>query len=133
METGQYDNTILIVMGDNGGYTTKWSWVDFRGTGSNFPFRGGKGNNLEGGTRVPTFVHSKLLKNIGYLSSYSTIDVRVLYSIVEYNENCFNSVTNNMMHIIDWLPTLLRATGISKSDIAALNLDGIDQVELNKL
>ncbi len=64
-ETGQYDNSIIVVMGDNGGYSVKWSWLNHGGTGSNYPLRGAKGNNQEGGTRVPTFVHSPLLKQTG--------------------------------------------------------------------
>ncbi len=61
-ETDQYENTIIVVMGDNGGYSVKWSWLPFDGTGSNYPLTGAKGNNQEGGTRVPSFVHSPLIK-----------------------------------------------------------------------
>ncbi len=64
-ETGQYDNTVLIVMGDNGGYSTKWSFIPYNATGSNYPLRGGKGDSWEGGHRVPTFIHSPLLKTKG--------------------------------------------------------------------
>lgn len=52
-----YDNSILILMGDNGGIETYG--------GSNYPLKGGKGSVDEGGTRTPAFIHSPLLQKAG--------------------------------------------------------------------
>lgn len=46
--TGQFDNTIIFFLSDNGGSTTNQS--------SNYPLKGFKGNKFEGGQRVPFFV-----------------------------------------------------------------------------
>ncbi|WP_271784123.1 sulfatase-like hydrolase/transferase [Aquimarina algiphila] len=47
--TGEFDNTLIIFLSDNGGRTDKGA--------SNFPLKGRKGNTLEGGFRVPMFFH----------------------------------------------------------------------------
>lgn len=48
-ETGQFENTLVIFLSDNGGRTDHGS--------SNAPFRGVKGDTWEGGFRVPMFFH----------------------------------------------------------------------------
>ncbi|KAH9488857.1 hypothetical protein Btru_059286 [Bulinus truncatus] len=55
--------------------------------GNNWPLRGGKSSIWEGGTRVPTFVYSQT-----HLQRKTT---RI----------------NQIMHSVDWLPTLLEAAG----------------------
>jgi len=92
-----YENTIFVLIGDNGANEN----ANFGG-GSNDPLRGGKGNVYEGGTRTPAFIHSPLLRNgLG--------------------------VTDSLVHIVDWLPTFLKAAGASDDDLRELDLDGIDQ------
>jgi arylsulfatase A-like enzyme len=52
------------------------------GHGNNYPLRSGKGSLFEGGTRGVAFIHGYGLKKTGYSS-------------------------DQMMHVVDWLPTLL--------------------------
>ncbi|MGJ8724069.1 MAG: sulfatase-like hydrolase/transferase [Roseibacillus sp.] len=47
--TGQYDNTLIIFLSDNGGRTDQGA--------NNSPLRGAKGDTWEGGFRVPMFMH----------------------------------------------------------------------------
>ena len=68
--------------------------------GNNMPLRGTKGTLYEGGTRAIGFVHSPRLKNSGYTNS-------------------------NMMHAVDWLPTLM--TAIGRQNLATSAKDGVDQ------
>ncbi len=56
METyGFVDNTIMIVVSDNGGTADL--------PGSNYPFRGSKGSTYRGGVTVQGFIHSKLISD----------------------------------------------------------------------
>jgi len=68
--------------------------------GNNFPLRGTKGTLYEGGTRGIGFIHSPLLKSKGY-------------------------TTSNLMHAVDWLPTLMSSIGKNISTFSAL--DGVNQ------
>jgi arylsulfatase A-like enzyme len=98
-ETGQYENTIIVLTTDNGGAQ--------KVGGNNMPLRGTKGGMqfpcpaqhlchepdfyspgtlYEGGTRAIGFIHSPLLEKTGYTSP-------------------------NLMHAVDWLPTLMAAIG----------------------
>lgn len=47
--TGEYENTLIVFLSDNGGRTNKGA--------SNAPLRAGKGSTYEGGFRVPMFIH----------------------------------------------------------------------------
>ena len=58
----------------------------------------------EGGTRVPGFIHSPLLPTSGYIS-------------------------DDLIHVTDWYPTLLRVAGASESFVQKLGLDGVDQYD----
>ncbi|XP_029834337.2 arylsulfatase B [Ixodes scapularis] len=79
-EAGMLANTIIVMSSANGGLS---SGVESN-AGSNFPLRGGKGALWEGGTRASAFIWSPLL----------------------YQKN---RVSDQMMHITDWLPTLYAA------------------------
>jgi len=71
--------------------------------GSNFPLRGTKGTLFEGGTRSVTFVHGPNILSRA------------------------NVVNTNLVHITDWMPTLLSMAGYQGDASADLGLDGIDQ------
>ncbi|XP_050521979.1 arylsulfatase B-like isoform X2 [Daktulosphaira vitifoliae] len=92
---GMLDDTIIVFLSDNGAPTNGIH----RNYGSNWPLKGEKGTPWEGGTRTPAFVWSRFLKNK-------------------------RRVSNGLMHISDWMPTLYRAAG---GDVANLNkIDGIN-------
>ena len=48
---GMLDNTLVVFASDNGACPTSG--------GNNYPFRGVKHTQFEGGVRTPAFVHSK--------------------------------------------------------------------------
>uniref|UniRef100_T1J5M1 Sulfatase N-terminal domain-containing protein n=1 Tax=Strigamia maritima TaxID=126957 RepID=T1J5M1_STRMM len=89
-----YDNSIVVFVSDNGGSTTFG--------GNNFPLRGNKGSLFEGGTRVPGFINSPLLKKTGYVYS-------------------------GLFHIVDWYTTFLHLAGIKPNKNS--NLNGVNQWE----
>nr|CAD7257390.1 unnamed protein product [Timema shepardi] len=94
---GMLGDSIIVFMSDNGGSTIG----DFPNWGSNYPLRGLKDTLWEGGVRVPGFIWSPLLQQTP-------------------------RVSNQVMHITDWLPTLYTAAG----GIPPLEgLDGVDQWE----
>ncbi|KAH9499685.1 hypothetical protein Btru_074432 [Bulinus truncatus] len=78
-----YDDTLIVFTSDNGGWTTYG--------GNNYPLRGGKLSIFEGGTRVPAFLHGKMLQSQG-------------------------KVYNGMMHAVDWFSTVVKALNITYSD-----------------
>lgn len=49
---GQFDNTMIILLSDNGGKE-----MAFENDADNGPFKGGKGDVYEGGVRTPMFIH----------------------------------------------------------------------------
>lgn len=53
-EQGMWNNTVFVVHSDNGGCITKDSFSDHGG--NNYPLKGGKNSNWEGGIRVNAFV-----------------------------------------------------------------------------
>lgn len=82
-DKGMYENTVIFYCSDNGG-------VD---KGQNWPFRGEKHTNWEGGMRVAAFISG------GFLPP----DVRG---------------TNNdiVFHIVDWYPTICNLAGVNGND-----------------
>ena len=65
---------------------------------------GFKSTIYEGGTRVPGFIHSPLLYKSGYVS-------------------------DALVHVTDWFPTILRLAGAPEEDIDDLEIDGVDQYD----
>lgn len=54
-ETGEYDNTIIVLISDHGGLSNRGNKRELATT--NFPFKAGKGHLYEGGLRVPFVIH----------------------------------------------------------------------------
>lgn len=81
-DTGMLDNTIIVFTSDNGASP----WGTHGNRGFNWPLRGAKFTLWEGGIRASAFIWSPLLRNR-------------------------RRVSNDLMHITDWLPTLYAAAG----------------------
>lgn len=54
-ETGEYDNTIIVLISDHGGLSNRGNKRELATT--NLPFKAGKGHLYEGGVRVPFLIH----------------------------------------------------------------------------
>ncbi|GIX73983.1 arylsulfatase I [Caerostris extrusa] len=92
-------NSIVLFVSDNGGSLNP----DAGAHASNYPLRGKKSTQWEGGIRVPAAIWSPLLK----------LDKP--------------RISNQLMHVCDWLPTFYSIGG---GDIADLGqIDGYDQWE----
>lgn len=92
---GLYNNTLILFTSDNGPVLANCSEGDFRRY--NGPFRGQKGDVLEGGIRVPAILHWPA-------------------GLQEEQE------LHQMIHFTDWFSTLLAAAGIKVP--SGLELDG---------
>jgi len=105
---GMWNNTVFVYVSDNGGDSP------YLGFGNNWPKRGAKGSLFDGGIKVPAFVHSPLLPTL-----------------------CRGITYNNLVHVTDWLPTLvegvlgrgdlLGSRDISGSTRQRKGLDGVNQ------
>lgn len=89
-------NTIIVFSSDNGGPAAGFNLNH----ASNFPLRGVKNTLWEGGVRAAGFVWSPSLKASRRLS-------------------------NQLMHISDWFPTLIHAAG-GQVDSLPANIDGMN-------
>lgn len=102
METlGVADNTIVVIMGDNGHFT-KYS------SGSGYTpmiFRGGKAETTEGGVRVDALVRwPNMIKA--------------------------DSIANDIVHVADLFTTISRVAGATKYIPTDRVIDGVDQTAL---
>jgi arylsulfatase A-like enzyme len=96
-QKGMWENTLFIFTSDNGGPVDP-KIIDAIGA-NNWPLRGGKHAIYEGGTRATAFIYGSMLSKTGYTNS-------------------------NLMHGVDWLPTLMHVAG---KDVNDTTLDGINQ------
>ncbi|KAL3925964.1 MAG: hypothetical protein SGILL_000065 [Bacillariaceae sp.] len=90
-----YENTLIVVSSDNGG------WIQLDHGGNNFPLRGGKTTDFEGGVRTAAFVSGGFLEQMA--------------------PNLLGSRSNLLMHLVDWYDTLIEvgtsiSTRITKQD-----------------
>lgn len=106
--TGKRENTLILVLSDNGGQHSWESETQYHGDyadkphlvlGNNYPLRGWKGQVYEGGIRVPALANWP-----GKLES-GTVNVPI--------------------HMSDWLPTICGLVG-AEADLKNLKLDGQD-------
>ena len=93
-EKGLLNNTVVAFASDNGACPAEG--------GSNWPLRGTKFSNFEGGVRVPAFVWSAKLP-----------------------EKLRGATYRGIFHASDWLPTFLSAIG--RAELAPRGIDGVDQ------
>jgi len=100
-ELGIADNTIVIVMGDNGHFTKYSPQSGY----TPMVFRGGKGYTTEGGVRVDAFVRWP-----GMIEA--------------------DSVVGDIVHVADLFTTLARVTGAIDEVPRDRLLDGLDQTSL---
>lgn len=104
-EARMLDNTILVFVADNGGMP----WGDHASRSFNWPLRGTKATLWEGGCRAAAFLWSPLVAKK-------------------------SRVSQQMMHVTDWLPTLYSAAG-GRPGRLSRQLDGRDmwsQLSLDK-
>lgn len=99
-----WNDTLLIFSSDNGGQ----QWLEYN-AGSNWPLRGGKASEFEGGIRSAAFVSG------GYVPAA----VR-------------GTVSEGFMHIADWYGTLCTLAGVDAADgrAAAAGLPPVDSVDV---
>lgn len=88
-EAGEWDNTILLFMSDNGPYTTGEAWRDAPLYTHAAPLRCGKGSAYEGGVREPMIVRWKGVTPAG-------------------------SRTEQCVAIEDFFPTILEMAGVRR-------------------
>lgn len=93
---GLWDNALLVFASDNGSPVAVG--------GSNWPLRGSKGGNFEGGVRTPAFVAGGLVPPAAR-----------------------GSRREGMVHVADWYSTLLALAGLPAADgNDAIPVDGVD-------
>ncbi|XP_005101283.1 arylsulfatase I [Aplysia californica] len=95
-DAGMADNTVIVFSTDNGGPANNYDG----NAACNWPLRGTKNTLWQGGVRGVGFVNSPLLKKSGY-------------------------VNENLMHVVDWLPTIYTLAGGNVSMLG--DIDGVDQ------
>ena len=87
------NNTIIVFISDNG--AAPWPSFQHANHGSNWPLRMFRGTSFEGGVRNLAFMWSPLLKRRGI-------------------------ATDQLFHIVDWLPTLHDAAGGNVADLGEI-------------
>jgi hypothetical protein len=94
-----YDNTLIVYSADNGGING----------GNNYPLRGQKATNWEGGMRATAFVSGGLIP-----------------------ASLHGTTNNNRFHIVDWYPTFCRLAGVDGRDDAPVAPLPVDPSNPNK-
>lgn len=87
-ENNMWNNTLIVFSADNGGWIT-----NNKLGGNNYPLRGGKVSDFEGGVRVNAFL------NGGYLP-----------------DNLRGKNTSSLIHVTDWYATFCALAGVDPKD-----------------
>jgi arylsulfatase I/J len=105
---GMWDNTLLVLSADNGGLAI----ADGFGGANNFPLRGSKISNMEGGVRVNAFASG------GFVPAARR-----------------GAVESGFIGIEDWLATFCALAGVDPTDAraAAAGLPPIDSLDMSAL
>lgn len=101
-DAGMYDNSIIVLTTDNGGATNSGKYLD---AGNNWPLRGSKCTEWQGGVRGVAMISSPLL-----------------------NAAVRNTSWAGMMHVVDWYPTVAAMAQLPASSMAGtgpVDVDGI--------
>jgi len=93
--TGMYENTIIMAASDNGGCA-------YYGA-DNWPLRGEKRTQWEGGVRTNAFIHSPLLSQSNVNTTYS-----------------------HLFHVTDWVPTILYGILGNSTESKNKKYDGVN-------
>lgn len=104
-----YDDTIIVYSSDNGG--PSWT-ASHHLAASNWPLRGSKNTDLEGGVRVGAFISG------GFMQTHAQANIgRSLSGII---------------HIADWYSTLCALAGVSPEDdrAALAGLPSVDSINM---
>lgn len=88
---GIADNTVIMFMTDNGGYSVGSRLNTFGGVNKCAPLRGGKGSSYEGGSRVPMIVKAPSITKA-------------------------NTINDSKLIIEDFFPTILELAGVKSYD-----------------
>lgn len=102
-EVDMYDNTLIIVLSDNGGPAGRLGKKTSSCGANNWPLRGGKTNFFEGGVRSIAFVSG----------GFVPLSAR-------------GSIRDGYMHLCDWYSTLAWLAGIGASDNFTTGYPDID-------
>lgn len=90
---GMYEQTLMVFTSDNGGTADSAKEVG----GNNYPLRGGKHSQWQGGMRTTSFVSG------GFLPKAQR-----------------GSVFQSAVHVVDWYPTFCHLAGVDAADDAAV-------------
>jgi len=103
--SGLYDNSVIALTTDNGALSLNLCGNPggHSAAGSAYPYRGGKYTLFEGGVKTPAFIGGNLIP-----SDY------------------VGESTTQMMHAVDWLPTLLHFTNSGSDTALNDDIDGYD-------
>jgi len=93
---GMWENTLLVVSSDNGGPIYAGKSLQLFGGASNFPLRGGKTSDFEGGIRISSFASG------GFIPAVMR-----------------GKKINDYIHVADWYATFCALAGVPMYDIVA--------------
>lgn len=148
--TGLFNNTLLVVLSDNGGFVNNYRDVKVT---DNSPLRSGKGSLYEGGIRIPTIISAPFLqKEAGAIDiPISTIDYvptlcdllnitlpvgvegESFLSVVEREDDSALDERSLFWHYPHYYPTTTPVSAIRQGEWKLVHYLGAEDVELYNL